>query len=272
MKYILVTGANGGMGKAVVDALVSNGYTVFASDIALCAEQKNVIPIQADITDEQSVCDLSRKIRAVTDELCGIVHLAGIYMLDSLVEMPAADFEKIFRINVGGAFIINKVFRPFLKKGSSVIIVTSELAPRAPLPFTGIYGITKAALDKYAYSLRMELQLDGIKVSVLRAGAVDTGMLDESVKQLNAFCAKTERYKYNAERFGKIVDSVESRRISPVMIAKKILTVLESKNPRFAYSLNRNALLILFDALPSGMRFYIIRKILGSSDKNPEQR
>ena len=70
-----------------------------------------------------------------------------------------------------------------------------------PLPFTGIYAVTKAALDKYAYSLRMELQLLGIGVSVLRAGAVDTGMLGASTDALDRFYDSTRLYTCNAERF-----------------------------------------------------------------------
>ena len=91
-------------------------------------------------------------------------------MLDSLIEMSDSDFERIFKINLFGAFYINKTFMPLLKRGGRIIMTTSELAPLDPLPFTGIYAITKSALDKYAYSLRMELQLLGICVSVIRAG------------------------------------------------------------------------------------------------------
>ena len=272
MKYILVTGANGGMGRATADLFVKRGFRVFALDKTPCSAPTGVIPLQTDITDTESVDAAFSQVCKETDELYGIIHLAGMYMLDSLVEMAPSDFEKIFRVNLGGVFLINRAFRPLLKNGSSVIIVTSELAPRDPLPFTGIYGITKTALDKYAYSLRMELQLSGINVSVLRAGAVDTGMLDESTKQLDSFCKKTVRYKVNAGRFRRIVDSFEARKIPSAKIAEKLFRIFSAKKPKFAYSLNRNALLILFDALPSRMRFYIIRKILGSSDKNQKQR
>ena len=54
-----------------------------------------------------------------------------------------------------------------LYTSSRIITITSELAPLNPLPFTGIYAITKSTLDKYCYSLRMELQLLGIDVSVI---------------------------------------------------------------------------------------------------------
>ena len=79
-----------------------------------------------------------------------------------------------------------------LKNGSKILITTSELAPLDPLPFTGIYAVTKGALDKYAYSLRMELQLLGMRVSVLRAGAVDTGIYRKHLlRQLYADLVKT---------------------------------------------------------------------------------
>ena len=136
----------------------------------------------------------------MTDRLFAVIHFAGIYMLDSLAEMDSADFRRIFDINVQGAFLVNKAFIPFLGSGSRIIITTSELAPLDPLPFTGIYAVTKAALDKYAYSLRMELQLLGITVSVIRAGAVKTGMLGASTDALDRFTASLTAWKQNASR------------------------------------------------------------------------
>ena len=156
MKYILVTGASGGMGKAAVNALAKKGYTVFALDRVLCGGGRNIIPVQADITDENSVAEAVGIVRRTTEELFAIVHFAGIYMLDSLVEIDSADFKKIFDVNLVGAFLINKAFVPFLRSGSRIIITTSELAALDPLPFTGIYAVSKSALDRYAYSLRME--------------------------------------------------------------------------------------------------------------------
>ena len=163
---------------------------------------------------------------------------------------------------VGRPYIMSHAPAPLLQKGSKIVMLTSELAVRDPLPFTGLYGITKTALDQYAYSLRMELQLLGVSVAVLRAGAVDTGMLGESTRQLDAFCRDTKLYTCNAERFKQIVDNVEARRIPPAGIAKKLYGIFCAKRPKFAYSINRNPLLILLDMLPKRARFYIIRSIL----------
>ena len=262
MKYIIVTGAYGGMGRKTVELLKKQGYCIIAIDKMTGAAEENVIPLQVDITDAESVKSAFEKVKAVTDALYAIVHFAGIYMLDSLAEIESDRFAQAFQVNLFGAFLVNKTFLPLLKSGSRIIITTSELAPLDPLPFTGIYAVTKGALDKYAYSLRMELQLLGISVCVIRAGAVDTGMLNVSTDALDRFCANTKLYSCNAERFKNIVESVEAKRIPPEKIAQKTLKILKEKNPRFAYNINRNPLLLLLNTLPKRLQFWVIKQVL----------
>ena len=262
MKYILVTGAYGGMGYKTVKQLASKGFTVFALDKKVNTIEENIIPIEVDLTNLDSVNDAFQKVKSITDSLYGIVHFAGVYMLNSLVEIDEKDFDKIFKINLYGAFYVNKTFLPLLNKGSKIILTTSELAPLDPLPFTGIYAITKSALDKYAYSLKMELQLLGVSVSVIRAGAVSTSMIGASTTALDKFCDNTKIYTCNAKRFKKIVDSVEAKSIDPEKIALKTYKILLKKNPKFIYSVNRNNLLLLLNALPKRLQFFIIKKIL----------
>lgn len=259
MKSVLVTGACGGMGRAAVKRFKDAGYRVFALDRCLCEPMDGIVPVQADITSEQSV---RAALDKVDTELYAIVHFAGVYMLDSLAEMKTDDFDAIFDVNVRGAYLVNKIFLPLLKRGSRIIMVTSELAPLDPLPFTGIYAVTKAALDKYAYSLAMELQLLDIKVSVLRAGAVKTDMLGVSTRALDRFCSETELYKCNADRFKRIVNKVEARNIPAEKIAKKVEKMLKKRHPAWVYSINRNPLLLILNALPKPVQLWIIKKIL----------
>ncbi|MBR5438211.1 MAG: hypothetical protein IKV21_04755, partial [Clostridia bacterium] len=149
-----------------------------------------------------------------------------------------------------------------MKKGSRIVITSSELAPLDPLPFNGLYGITKTTLEKYAFSLRMETNLLGMPVSIIRPGAVKTGLLNISTTAIDKFVDRTELYKNMAVRFKKIVDSVETRNVKPEVIAEKVLSALESRRPKYIYNINRNPLLRLLDFLPDKMQVEIIGMIL----------
>ena len=250
------------MGFAAVADFVRCGFRVFALDIKNIDATEGVIPIACDVTDPESVREAFATVSSYTSALYSIVHFAGIYMLDSLVEISEESFDKILKVNLYGAYYVNKCFLSLLSPGSRILITTSELAPLDPLPFTGIYAVTKAALDQYAYSLRMELQLLGISVSVLRAGAVDTGMLGTSTRALDKFCDSTELYTCNAERFRDIVMRVEARCITADKLSAYAVKLVQKKKPGFAYKINRNPLLLLLNLLPKRLQLYIIKRIL----------
>lgn len=264
---ILVTGASGGMGKATCELLIQNGYNVFGLDIT-DASIPNLHFFKVDITSAESINAAFNQISNEVSKLDAIIHFAGVYKLNSLLEINEEEFIKIFNINLFGIYRINKTFAPLLEKGSSIIITSSELAPLDPLPFTGIYAITKSAIEKYAYSLRMEVQLLGISVSVIRPGAVNTGLLPASTSALNRFCNETKLYQCNSKKFEQIVNSVETKNIPPTEIAKLALKILKAKKPKYTYSINRNKLLRLLNVLPQKMQTKIIKKILTPKEKS----
>ena len=262
MRYALVTGAYGGMGRAAALALRDAGWFVFALDRKTGEPEDRIFPIESDVTEEESLRKAAETVQGITDTLHAVCHFAGIYVLDSLVEMEEEKFTRAFDVNVFGVYRVNREFLPLLRQGSRILITTSELAPLDPLPFTGLYGITKSALDKYAFSLRMELQLLGIDVVVLRPGAVKTGLLDVSTAELQRFCGNTKLYSCNAKRFRAIVEAVEARHIPPEAVAKKALRILGAKHPRYVYAMNRNPLLLLMHLLPKRLQTWAIRLVL----------
>lgn len=262
MKKVLVTGASGGMGVAICQALVAKGYKVYGIDYRKGDEIEGVTFYECDVTDRASIEKVYESIKDDAYRIHGIVHTAGIYDMDSLIEMDEKRFTRIFDINVFGVFRINQIFAPILGAGSRIVITSSELAPLDPLPFNGIYGITKATLEKYAFSLRMETNLLDIPVSIIRPGAVKTGLLGASTQAIDRFVSNTQMYKTNSTRFKKIVDSVESRNITPDKIADKVIAALEDKRPKYVYKINRNPLLLLLNSLPDRMQVDIIGMIL----------
>ena len=266
MKNVLISGVCGGMGKAAAELLLNSGYSVYGIDIRDFCEINGVNYAKADLSEEGGTDGAKEKFSGVN--FCAILHFAGIYNMDSLIEMSERDYEKIFRVNVFGAFRVNRAFFPQIEKGGKIVITSSELAPLDPLPFTGIYGVTKTALEKYADALRMEVNLLGISVSVIRPGAVQTSLLDVSTAALDRLCEKTELYTCNAEKFRRIVNNVENKNVSPEKVARLAKKAVESKRPKYVYNLNRNFLLRLLSAMPKRFQVWVIAKII-SDKKTP---
>ena len=261
MADYLVTGASGGMGSAVCRALIGQGHRVWGID-RIAADGAAWTAIAADITDTDSLLTALRRVETEAGGLDGIVHTAGIYDLNSLVEMPEEDFLRDMDVNLGGMFRVNRLFVPMLRAGGRIVIVSSELAPLHPLPFTGVYAVTKAAVERYAEALRMELQLLGHPVAVIRPGAVQTPMLPASTEKLERFCAGTKMYRIGAARFRGIVDRIEARSVPPEAVARAAVRALTAAKPRLVYCVNRNPLLLLMNALPRRMQLGIIRALL----------
>ena len=250
------------MGSALCARLTEGGDQVWGLDLASPEEERPWRCIRADLTSKEDLEAALDTVRREAGSLDGIIHMAGIYDLGSLVEMEEERFLRDFNVNLFGAFRVNRLFLPLLRPGGRILLITSELAPLDPLPFTGIYAVTKAALDKYASALRMELQLLGHPVIVLRPGAVETPLLPESLRRLEQFCSGTKLYPLPGERFRRIVERTETRSIAPEALAALAAKALKAKRPRLTYSVNRNPLLLLLSALPQRLQLRIIKRIL----------
>ena len=264
MKYVVLTGVSGGMGQATLKKLIENNYYVFGLDIKKPEVDYpiNFTFIKTDLTDEKSVEKAFKEIAKTNEELDAIISMAGIYDINSLIEMNEEDFIRIFNINFFSVYRVNKLFVPLLKEKGKVVMISSELAPLDPLPFTGIYAITKSTVEKYAFSLRMELQLLNKQVVVIRPGAVSTNMIDISNQRIDKFTENTVHYKWNAERFRKIVNDVEARKISAEKIGNLVNKILSKHKPKYVYKINRNPLLLLMHLLPKRTQNWAIKRIL----------
>ena len=261
-KCVLITGVSGGMGLATAKKFISNGYKVYGLDVKVPDENlEGLTFIKTDLTKLEEVESAFNKVK---DKLDAIINTAGIYDLNSLIEISEEDFIRIFNINIFSIYRVNKTFLPLLKENGRIVMVSSELAPLDPLPFTGLYAITKSTIEKYAYSLRMELQLLGYKVILIRPGAVDTGLIEISTNKLDKFTNTTTHYQCNAKKFKQIVDSVESKKVSPDKIANLIYKASNIKRPRYVYQINRNKGLLLLNMLPKSWQHKIIKNILKS--------
>ena len=264
MKYVLITGANSGMGFATTQKLADEGYYVFACDInkpSFSAE--NIMNIQMDVTAMDSVEKALVEVKKITEELFAVINFAGIIMMNSLIEISETDFMKIFNVNVFGAYRVNKVFFPLIQKGrGKVIITTSELAPNKILPFNAIYSISKKSLDAYAQGLTMELGLLNIPVITLRPGAVETAIIKDSNEEMEKLNANTELYKNTITKFKSIVDKEQSSAVPASEIANLVSKILKIKHTKYVYTKNTSAKLKLLNAVPLKLQLKLFKLIL----------
>lgn len=263
MKHMLITGGAGGIGHAASVYFSQKGWKVYSCDIAPQEQMdENIVPVAMDIRSAESVAEARTFVEADTNRLDTIVNLAGIYIMDSLVEIPEEDFLRMFNINVNGAYRVNKEFLPLIKNSGRIIIITSELSGLDPLPFNGIYSITKTTLEAYAHSLRLELALLDVPVITIRPGAVDTKLLSDTLSSMERMCEKTQLYKISTVKFLKIMNKTFGKSMPPEKLAETIYHAAVVSRPRASYTLRAGLGLRIFSALPARTQAALLKKLL----------
>ena len=264
MKHMLITGGAGGIGHAVSVYFSQRGWKVYSCDISHQEQvDKNIIPVVMDVRSTKSIAAARKLVEKYTSHLDVIISLAGVYIMDSLVEIKEEDFLRIFDINVNGAYRVNKEFLPLVKNGGRIIIITSELSCLKPLPFNGIYSITKTTLEAYAHSLRLELALIDIPVITIRPGTVNTKLLGDSFSSMEKMFKKTMLYKKNALKFHNIMTKATNKPIPMDKLADMIYRVALASHPRPSYTIGAGLALRIFSALPTRTQAALLKRLLG---------
>ena len=256
---VLITGTSSGIGKALKEYYLNNNHVVYSLDINELNDDNS---FQCDITDYQMVSKIKDQLknRGVIFDI--ILNVAGIHQMASLVESDYFKMKKVIDVNLTGTMLINNVFHSLLKEKGRIIIVTSEVASFAPMPFNGLYNVSKTALDTYAQALRQELNLINQKVITIRPGAIKTPLSDGSLKGTQDLVNETVLYKKQSSRFLKLVKSFMGKPLDCKVIAKYIYKISLKNRPRLIYKKHQNIGLVLLSILPLKMQCWIIKKLL----------
>lgn len=262
-KYVLLTGANGGIGKPTLLHLIEAGYEVISLDIS----DSNIkeVPttfIKCDITSEEDIAKAHESIKGITDKLYAIVNTIGIFMMQSIIEGSVSDFEKVFQVNFFGIYKLNKTMFDLLEKGSRIINLTSEVAKGSPQPFQGYYNLSKICLDRYTDVLRRECNYLGIKVIKVQSGSMATPMLKTANDNFEVMANNSEHFKEPLFKLKYMMDRELKKSNDPAIIAKLIVKILKKKNPRICYR-KKNSISISFIAkLPEKWQDTIYKSVI----------
>jgi len=167
-----ITGANHGIGRALVDEAIRRGAKrVYAGTRSgLHHADKRVTPLTLDVTNAS---EIERAVGAV-ETLDVLINNAGIGLYDALSNSEA--IEQHLAVNLFGTFNVTRAFLPLLKRSRGAIVNSLSLMALAPLPVQPAYSISKAALFSMTQSLRMQLAGQGVAVHAVLLGPIDTDM------------------------------------------------------------------------------------------------
>ena len=256
----MLTGAGSGIGKAVKERLEKSGHTVFGVDIRY-AEQTDK-EFVGDITSREDMERVKAELLSRGVSLDWIMNFAGAHTMASFIEEDYEKIKRLTEINFLGAVLVNQTFHSLLKKDGKILITTSEVAPLEPLPFNGLYSVTKTALDAYAQALRQELNLLGQRVVTLRPGAIETPLARGNAEATQKLCNKTVLYKQESQYFGGIVKRFTGTPMPAEKLAVLVEKITRRKKPKYIYAKHRNFGLWLLNALPKRLQCFIVKKLV----------
>lgn len=171
-KAVLVTGANRGLGRSLVEEALQRGARrVYAGTRRpLAFADPRVTPLMLDITNAAQIESARRQV----DALDVLVNNAGVAQVDQLSDR--ATLERHLAVNFYGPYGMTQAFLPLLTRARGALVNVLSLAALAPLPVFVGYSISKAAALSLTQSLRAYLAAQGVSVHAVLAGPIDTEM------------------------------------------------------------------------------------------------
>ncbi|MHA4809092.1 SDR family NAD(P)-dependent oxidoreductase [Flavitalea flava] len=183
-KTVLITGANRGIGRAMVEEALKRGAKqVYAGVRASFAHpDPRVTPLTLDVTDEAQIQKAEEKVKS----LDMLINNAGIMSFDDLRDRSM--INRHFAVNLFGTYDVTKAFLPLLLRSQGAVVNILSVVALAPLPPNASYSISKAAAFSMTQTLRAFVAGQGVKVHAVLAGPTDTDM----IKALNIPKSSTE--------------------------------------------------------------------------------
>lgn len=253
---IVVTGANGDIGRVVVDQALTQGRRVIAT--IRDKEQINNFPshdsldiVVMDVADKSSVDAAFNEIDGHCNGQCpdAIIHCAAVIRPSTIEYVSSETLEEVLRINTVGSLNIMQAAFPRLRDTGKNLVLCSSFWGRVSGPMVGPYASSKWALEALADAARRETKGMGFSITLANIGAVrGTGMLVGHKEKVTQFLNETPDGLYS-HIYETQLESLEKS--DPVFsdvdkVAAKLLRIADKEKPAPRYKVGKDAALICF--------------------------
>ncbi len=187
-KLAVVTGASKGIGASIARELSEAGYGVLLlarsaeglADVAgyLQAEGGTVFTLAVDLSDSREAEKINRTIDKIGLPVSVLIHNAGMVRLGTVRNLSLEDWQTTLHLNLTAPFWLTKTILPYMMDGSQIIFINS-IGGKQAFPEWSAYCASKFGLRALAESLRAELENEGIRVTSIFPGSVDTPLHDD---------------------------------------------------------------------------------------------
>jgi 1-acylglycerone phosphate reductase len=185
---VLITGCTkGSIGYSLAKEFAARNYHVYATSRRIqtmgdLGSISNITLLALDVTSQESLLAAHAQITKETNGKLDILyHNAGYRSLGMAVETSYDEAFKMFNANLFGIIEMNRIFADLVIASKGKIVFTGSVSDYTPHPSQSVYIASKAAVELYARTLRIEMKPFGVRVVFVLTAAVNTGMSTERV-------------------------------------------------------------------------------------------
>lgn len=188
MKTVLITGGTRGIGKAIAQEFLQQGYEVILNycrdeEAALSAQaefnEQGYCPVlmRADVSDEKQVKDMFKEVFRIYGKVDVLINNAGISLIRVIQDTSAEDWQRVLSVNVGGVFLCSReVTDNMICNGGGAIINVASIWGEVGASCEVAYSASKGAVIAFTKALAKELAPSYVRVNCVSPGVIDTEM------------------------------------------------------------------------------------------------
>lgn len=236
-KTVLVTGTSkGGLGDYIAQEFHNRGLRVFATARTPSKVQHlkdlGIEIILLEVKDSASIKNAAAQVSKLTDgKLDILVNNSGLGYLSPVLDTDLVEAKEIFNVNVWGVLEVTQAFAPLLIASKGTVVNNGSVVGRIPVPFQGVYNMSKSALEMLSKQMRVELSPFGVNVVHVMTGGIQTSFFahleQHEIPETSLYypLKDTLRPWFNGEGQGT------SQKSSPESYAKKVVANALSSSP-----------------------------------------